>query len=192
MRSPTALPQLTLPWKHVHSGLDWGSSASFAPVTVTATPTTFLPGTQTPGFPALNVPFLLHTSHILSLSPSCNLQALRLPIFSVRRIPVGVSRLQPVFTHFGKTFGHLASMPFVLLGLTAPTLGVFPSGWFHALTYWFTQDCSTPATAGCALYPEPHQLPHTMACDVQSDLNVLFPWFDHSLFFMTLFRHRGF
>ena len=135
---------------------------------LTATPAAFLPETQTPGFPALNVPCSVGTSHILSLSPSCNLQALGLPVFSVYRSLSVFLTCSPLFAHFAKTSGHLASLPFVLLALAAPTLGIFPSGWFPALTYWFTEECGTPATPSCALYPKPHHSLHSMACEVLS------------------------
>lgn len=65
-----------------------------------------------------------------TLSLLCNPLTFSLPIFLGYQLPSDVSCLQPTVTHLVKTFGHLTTMPFVLLTLTTPTLGAFPVGDF--------------------------------------------------------------
>lgn len=45
---------------------------------------------------------------------------------------------------------------FVLLALTVATLGVFSSGWFHALTYWFAEDLAAPLRLPAAHFTLSH------------------------------------
>lgn len=112
---------------------------------------------RSPGFPALNARFsLTHLPHSVSLilTEPPDLQSL--------------SPLPPCWCllpaahgpHCDKTFGHLASIPSVLVTLTTPLLDIFPSAWFYALTYWFTKDYSTSATPSLALHPQTHIAPH--------------------------------
>lgn len=125
---------------------------------------------------------LLDTSH------PCNLQTFNLPILLGYQLPSDVSCLQPMVTHFGKTFDPLlpcllSCSPWQLPPLASSQRVISCT---HLMIYWRLQyPCHSQP---CAL-PWTMLLLHTIACDLQSDWNAFPRWFDNSSFFKTLFRH---
>lgn len=65
---------------------------------------------------------LIDTSH------PCNLQTFNLPILLGYQLPSDVSCLQPMVTHFGKTFDPLLPCLLSCSPWQLPTLGIFPEG----------------------------------------------------------------
>lgn len=124
---------------------------------------------------------LLVTCPTLSLLSLCNLQTsvslfLSLPIPSVAFwCLLSVTRDHS----FWWDLWHLTFVPFVFLTLTTPIL---PGRWFHAPTYWFTEDCSPPASPSLVLYPNRIAAPYKCMWHLVWLWRALALWLDNPSF----------